>query len=120
MTKILLVDDEENIRLLYSEELKDEGYEVAVASDGHGLIKRIEQESPDVVVLDIKMKEFNGLDLLQKIRAQFYNLPVIICSAYTSFKGELKTYAANDYVVKSSDLTELKNKIKRVLEEHIP
>ncbi|MFH1624257.1 MAG: response regulator [Pseudomonadota bacterium] len=120
MAKILLVDDEESIRLLYSEELKEEGYEVALASDGRDLIRRIEEESPDVVVLDIKIKDLNGLDLLQEVRKKFYNLPVILCSAYTSFKGELKTYAADDYVVKSSDLTELKHKIKRVLEGHIP
>jgi len=120
MAKILIVDDEENIRLFYSEELRDEGYEVVTAKDGYRLIERIKKEKPDVVVLDIKMAGYNGLDLLQEIRREFYDLPVILCSAYSSFKNEFKSVSANAYVVKSSDLTELKRRIKRSLEENIP
>jgi CheY-like chemotaxis protein len=55
MAKILVVDDEEHIRLLYSEELKEEGYDVITAEGGHGLLGRIESDEPDLVVLDIKM-----------------------------------------------------------------
>jgi len=116
MTKILIVDDEESIRLLYSEELTSDGYEVALAEDGHQLIERIGEEKPDVVVLDIKMAGYNGLDLLQAIREEFYDLPVILCSAYSMFKGDLKSIAADYYVVKSSDLSELKRKIDQALE----
>lgn len=116
MAKIMIVDDEESIRLLYSEELIGDGYEVALAEDGHQLIERIEKEKPDVVILDIKMAEYNGLDLLQFIREKFYDLPVILCSAYSMFKGDLKSIAADYYVVKSSDLSELKRKINQALE----
>ncbi len=116
MSKIMIVDDEESIRLLYSEELTSEGFEVALAEDGHQLTERIEKEKPDVVVLDIKMAEYNGLDLLQIIREKFYDLPVILCSAYSMFKGDLKSIAADYYVVKSSDLSELKRKINQALE----
>jgi DNA-binding response OmpR family regulator len=120
MKTILIVDDEEVIRMLYSEELEDEGYRVITASSGHGLIEMIGREKPDLVVLDIKMAEHNGLDLLQVIRKEFYNVPVILCSAYSSFKGDLKSIAADYYVVKSADLGELKQKIKMALEGHIP
>ncbi len=116
MAKIMIVDDEESIRLLYSEELTNDGYDIALAEDGYQLIERIEKEKPDVVVLDIKMAEYNGLDLLQGIREKFYDLPVILCSAYSMFKGDLKSIAADYYVVKSSDLSELKRKISQALE----
>jgi CheY-like chemotaxis protein len=120
MSKVLVVDDEKHIRLLYTEELQEEGYEVAVASDGVGILERIENEQPDVVVLDIKMVSSNGLDVLQEIRNRYYNLPVILCSAYGSYKVDIKSIAADAYVVKSSDLTELKKKIAQVLETTVP
>ena len=114
--KILIVDDEEVILMLYKEELEEEGYDVITTSDGYKLLEKIDEEKPDLVLLDIKMAEYNGLDLLQDIRKTFYNIPVILCSAYSSFKGDLKSIAADYYVVKSSDLTELKQKIKMALE----
>jgi two-component system response regulator (stage 0 sporulation protein F) len=120
MKKILIVDDEEVIRILYTEELEEEGYEVVTTGSGHGLIEVIEVEKPDLVVLDIKMAEHDGLDLLQDIRKDFYNIPVVLCSAYSSFKGDLKSIAADYYVVKSADLSELKQKIRMALEGHIP
>ncbi|HON38106.1 MAG: response regulator [Desulfomonilia bacterium] len=120
MAKVLIVDDEKHIRLLYSEELKEEGYDVALAADGKDILQRIEREKPDVVVLDIKMVSTNGLDVLQEIRNKYYNLPVILCSAYGSYKVDIKSIAADAYVVKSSDLTELKNKIAQVLEASVP
>jgi CheY-like chemotaxis protein len=120
MPKVLIVDDEKHIRLLYAEELEEEGYEVALASDGVEILERIEKEKPDVVVLDIKMVSSNGLDVLQEIRNKFYNLPVILCSAYGSYKVDIKSIAADAYVVKSSDLTELKKKISQVLEACVP
>lgn len=116
MPKVLIVDDEESIRLLYSEELASDGYQVALAEDGHELIERIEREKPDVIILDIKMAGYNGLDLLQNIRERFYDMPVILCSAYSMFKGDLKSVAADYYVVKSSDLSELKRKLSQALE----
>ena len=116
MAKILVVDDEEHIRLLYSEELKEEGYDVITAEGGHGLLERIEQDKPNLVVLDIKMVDYDGLDLLQDIRNKFYDLPVILSTAYDPFKEDMKSIAADFYVVKSFDLTELKKKIQMALE----
>lgn len=116
MAKILIVDDEEHIRYLYSEELSDAGYEVITAENGHLLVEKIEEEKPDLVVLDIKMVDYNGLDLLQDIRNRFYDLPVILCTAYDTFKEDMKSIAADYYVIKSFDLSELKGKIAMALD----
>jgi len=112
----LIVDDEEHIRYLYSEELSEAGYEVITAGSGYKLVETIEKEKPDLVVLDIKMVDYNGLDLLQDIRNKVYDLPVILCTAYDTFKEDVKSIAADFYVIKSFDLTELKNKIAMALE----
>ena len=116
VAKILIVDDEEHIRFLYSEELSEAGYEVITADSGYQLLERIDEERPDLVVLDIKMVDYNGLDLLQDIRNKFYDLPVVLCTAYDTFKEDMKSIAADFYVIKSFDLSELKNKIAMALE----
>ena len=116
MAKILVVDDENILCEIYAEELSNEGYEVVSTSDCEGLIEMIEQNRPDLIVLDIRMGECSGLDLLQDIRNAYYNKPVILCTAYSSFKYDLKSIAADYYVVKSQDLTELKRKINMALE----
>ena len=119
MAKILVVDDEEHIRMLYEEELKEEGYEVATAASGKNILELIEKERPDLIILDIKMADCNGLDVLQEIRNNYYNLPVILSTAYETYKSDIKSMAADAYVVKSFDLTELKNKIKQCLEVRV-
>jgi len=116
MNKILVVDDEESIQIFYVDELTEEGYEVITTDDSSRLMELIEQERPDLIVLDIILGGYNGLDLLQDIRNTYYNLPVILCTAYSTFKYDLKSIAADYYVVKSSDLKELKLKIKMALE----
>ena len=113
--KIMVVDDEKHIRLLYSEELEDEGYQVVTVSNGYKLLEKIESEKPDLVILDIKLGDYDGLDLLQSIRNKFYDMPVGICSAYDTFKEDMKSVAADFYVVRSYDLTELKNNITKTL-----
>lgn len=115
--KILVVDDELHIRMLYQEELQAEGYSV-VTSDGlKPIMELVEQEKPDLVILDIKLEgnPKTGLDLLQTIRATNSALPVILSTAYDSFQHDLKSIAADAYNVKSVDLTSLKETIKSIL-----
>jgi DNA-binding NtrC family response regulator len=116
MAKILLVDDEEYIRRLYTEELSEEGHEVSSLVSGHELLRKIDFFQPEAVILDIKLVDYNGLELLQEIRNRHYDLPVILCSAYDTYKEDQKSIAANYYVVKSFDLSELKMVIQRALE----
>ena len=120
MARILIVDDEEHIRTLYTLELEDEGHTVRALETGKDLPDQIEKFQPEVVVLDIKMVDISGLDVLQEVRNKYYDLPVILCSAYGSYKGDLKSIAADYYVVKSSNLSELKEKIYSALEARIP
>jgi len=115
MKKILVVDDEENIRLLLREELQDEGYAVLTAESGEKAIALVKAERPDLVTLDIKMPGESGLMTLRKIREIDYDLPVILCTAYTSYKTYFSAVAADHYVVKSSDFGELKSKIREIL-----
>jgi DNA-binding response OmpR family regulator len=107
MARILLVDDEQYIRRLYTEELSEEGHEVFTVASGHNLLKRIDSLQPEAVVLDIKLVDYNGLELLQ-----------ILCTAYDTYKEDPKSIAADYYVVKSFDLSELKMAIQRAIEAH--
>ena len=116
MNRILIVDDEKAIQLLFADELTEEGYEVITTGDGSGILKLIEQKRPDLVVLDIKLGKNDGLDLLQDIRNTYYDLSVVMCTAYPDYRFDLKSIAADYYVVKSSDLRELKRKIKMAFE----
>jgi DNA-binding response OmpR family regulator len=116
MNKILVVDDEKSMRILYADELTEEGYQVITHGSSTGLMDLLDHERPDLVLLDIRLGGENGLDLLQDIRNAFYDLPVILCTAYSTFKQDVRSIAADDYVVKSHDMRELKSKVKRVFE----
>lgn len=114
--RILVVDDEKHIRMLYQEELESEGYEVAT-SDGEEAIENVlARENPAVIILDIRLGPGrSGLDLLQTIRSRDARLPVILSTAYDSFQHDLKSIAADFYVVKSVDLSELKDSVRQAL-----
>ncbi len=116
MHRILVVDDEESVQILYEDELTEEGYEVITIGDGSKLMEVIEQKRPDLIVLDIKLGKYDGLDLLQDIRNTYYDLPVILCTAYYDYKYDLKSIAADYYVVKSSNMKNLKAKIRMAIE----
>ena len=115
MKKILVVDDEENIRLLYQEELEEEGYTVDVATNGQEALDKMKTFKPDLITLDIKMPGMDGVETLRRIREVQRDLPVILCSAYGEYKQDLTTWASDAYVIKTSDLTELKGTIRILL-----
>jgi DNA-binding response OmpR family regulator len=118
MARILVVDDEEDIRRYYTEELSDDGHQVSAVATGHELLGVIDPFEPDVVVLDIKLVDYDGLELLKEIRNEYYNLPVILCSAHVTYKYDLGSIGADFCVVKSFDLSELKAMIRRALEPY--
>jgi DNA-binding NtrC family response regulator len=115
MTKILIVDDEINVRKLYSEELRNEGYHTVSASTVREALETVEKEEPDLVILDIKLGEESGIDALMKIAKQRKHLPVILNSAYSIYRDNFQTWAADAYIVKSVDLAPLKEKIRDLL-----
>lgn len=115
MKKIMVVDDEENIRFLYKEELEEEGFVVELAKDGEEALEKLPLFKPDLITLDIKMPGMGGIEALKRIREIERQLPVIICSAYGEYKQDFITWASDAYVVKCADLTELKSTIHRLL-----
>lgn len=115
MSKILVVDDEANICVLYSEELAEEGYDVVTASNTTEAVERLQEGQFDLAVLDIKLKNESGIDLLQKLVKERHDMPVILCSAFSCYKDDFSAWLADGYVVKSGDLSELKLEIARVL-----
>jgi DNA-binding response OmpR family regulator len=117
MKKVLIVEDEENLLKLYKVELEEEGYSVAGAESGEEALKMSEQFEPDLVVLDIKLGDEEGLHVLSDLKHQKKDRPVILNTAYTHFKHDFSSWSADAYVVKSGDMTELKSKIRELLGE---
>ena len=119
MKRILIADDEESLQRLYQEEFEEEGYEVILAGNGKEVLSRLEdpERIPDLIIMDIRMPEMNGIDTLRIIKEKYPQLPVILCSAYSEFKQDFSVWASDDYVVKSSDLTELKETVKKHLKD---
>ena len=117
MKKILVADDEMSIRLLYSEELKEEGYEVYMATNGREALEMVEKIPLDLVILDIKMPEMDGIEALRQIKERRPDLPVVLSTAYGEYRQDFATWASDEYLVKSSDLEDLKAVVKRHLQE---
>ena len=115
MKKILVADDETSIRLLYSEELKEECYEVYQAANGLEALEIVDKIPLDLVILDIKMPEMNGIEALRQIKEKRPDLPVVLSTAYGEYKQDFATWASDDYLVKSSDMEDLKAVVRRYL-----
>ena len=116
MEKILEMDDDRGIRMLYEDELSDEGYKVITHDNVDMLMGTIEKEKPDLIVMDLKLTGCDGLKLLEEVRSTYEDLPVILCTAYPAFALDPRSKAADFIVEKRSDLRELKSKIKLILE----
>jgi len=117
--RLLVVEDEINQGLLYEQELEDDGYEVDVVNSGAEALEVVKINSYDLVILDIGMPEMDGLETLGRLLGIDNKIPVILCTAYPSYKDNFMSWAADAYVVKSMDLTELKEKIKESLSKKI-
>ncbi len=115
--KILVVEDEESLRLLYEEELAAEGYEVITAGNGKEAILQLQEEKPDLVVLDIVMPVMDGIETLGRILGKERKIPIILNTSYPGYREDFMSWAADAYITKSSDLTELKTKIRTLLEK---
>jgi DNA-binding response OmpR family regulator len=115
MTTILLVEDDKNQRLLYEQELRHEGYEVVTASNGKEALEKVQEKLPDIVIMDINMPKMDGIESMGKILSKNKEVPIIINTAYSNYKDSFMSWAADAYIVKTSDLSELKDKIKEVL-----
>lgn len=112
---ILLVEDDVNQRALFEEELCDEGYRVVTAGDGREALSIASQHKPDLVVMDVNMPVMDGLDTMARLLEADRHVPVIIHTAYASYRESFSSWSADAYIVKNSDLTELKNTVRDLL-----
>ncbi len=115
MITILLVEDDKNQRLLYEQELGLEGYEIRTAIDGKDALKKVQEHPLDIIIMDIDLPKMEGIEAMGRIISKSKGIPIIIHTAYSSYKDNYMSWIADAYIVKSSDLTELKNKIKELL-----
>jgi len=117
MRTILVVDDDKNVRLLLETELILEGYRVILASTGLEALKKIKEETPDLLILDIKMPDMHGLQVLKAVRKENKKLPIIICTAYEKMLDDYTIWAGQvaGYLTKPIDLNHLKAIIRKSL-----
>lgn len=113
--KILLVEDEESLRLLYEEELMTEGYEIITANNGREALRQLEEMKPDLIILDIVMPVMDGMEALGQIMGRERRIPIILHTSYPGYREDFMSWAADAYVAKSSDLRELKDTIRELL-----
>ncbi|MCP4633572.1 MAG: response regulator [candidate division Zixibacteria bacterium] len=115
MQNVLVVDDELALGKLYEKELRDEGYNVLLANNANEALRITRDQNIDLVVLDIKMEGKDGLEVLNEFRQNNSDTPVILNSAYSIYKDDFSSWLADAYIVKSSNLDELKNKIRELI-----
>ncbi len=115
---ILVVDDQESIRHFISKNLEDEGYDVKCASGGKEALAAIRGTAPDLVLLDLRLPDVNGLEVLRKSREEDKDLCVIIMTAFGDVESAVKAmkYGAFDYVNKPINLDQLQLMVEKALE----
>ncbi|HIE51386.1 MAG TPA: response regulator [Armatimonadetes bacterium] len=113
--QLLVVEDDESEGLYYKLALEREGYVVDVVDSADAAVAYVREHPPDAVILDINMPEKDGIEALGEMMAINPKLPVIINTAYSAYKDNFMTWSAVAYVVKSSDLTELKEVVGKVV-----
>lgn len=119
--KVLVVDDEPNIVQTLKDRLEMNDFEVCTAYNGSDGLKLAQQESPDVILLDVVMPIMNGLEMLETLRKQPWgaNICVIMLTARSQAQdvNRATTCGISDYIIKPFDLSELLEKIERISEQ---
>ena len=119
LKKVLVADDEPAIRKLYERELRKEGYEVLFATNGQEAIQMVREGHPDVIVMDIRMPGMDGIEAMSRILEEDNQLPVIINTAFSSYKENFLSWSADAYLTKSADLAELKGTIRNIIDQRL-
>jgi DNA-binding response OmpR family regulator len=111
MPNLLIVEDDVSLRKLYEAEFAEEGYTVTSVSSGEEAIEKLRAAPPEAVILDIRLGGMDGLDVLRRVLLEQPGVAVVLNSAYPSYKQSFASWSADGYVVKSGDLTELKQTV---------
>ena len=122
MKRIIVADDEANIRLLLEAVLSEEGYQVTAVATGREALRKILKEDFDLGVFDIKMPDMNGLELIQRIRELKKTFPVVVCSAFKHLQDDyvIGTSGIAAYLTKPLNLEDFKKRIKEILDPGQP
>jgi DNA-binding response OmpR family regulator len=115
MADILIIDDEFYVRKLYTEFLSREGYNVSSVTNCHDALEAVKKEKFDLVILDIELQDSNGLEILRQLKNENPGLLVILNTAFSIYKSDFSTWIADAYIMKSSDLNPLNDKINELL-----
>ncbi|MDP3787537.1 MAG: response regulator, partial [Candidatus Omnitrophota bacterium] len=117
MERILVVDDDKDLRFNLSSILKDEGYDVLAVEDGREALKTVQRNCPNLVLLDIRLPSMNGMEILEKFKRIDKDLIIIMLTADAEVKDAVKAMklGAFDYVTKPFDNEELILIIKKAL-----
>ncbi|NLN39868.1 MAG: sigma-54-dependent Fis family transcriptional regulator [Smithella sp.] len=117
MDRILIVDDELNMRLVLEAMLKKEGYEVACASDGIEALQTLKSGRTTAVITDLKMPRMDGMELLERLGSEYPDLPVIMITAHGTVATAVEALkkGALDYITKPFELDEIKNVVSKAV-----
>ena len=120
MSKIMIVDDDPNIRELVCVLLKDGGFDACEAQDGRDALQRIMAENPDLAIVDLMMPNMDGYALCRKLRQYYENLPVLMLTARAELPSKLKGFeaGADDYLTKPFEGEELLMRIRALLRRY--
>jgi len=116
LPNIIVIDDDKNIRLLYKKELDREGYEVSLVASAKDALEEVIKKKYRVAIIDIEMPDMSGLELISQIKELSPHTMTILNSAYSIYKSDFKSWMADAYVIKSSDIEPLKQKIKELID----
>ncbi|MFI5166860.1 MAG: response regulator [Thermoanaerobaculales bacterium] len=114
-SRLLFVDDDEGFLELYRAAFSRDGYVVETTGTVEGARQCLTEGNIDLVVLDIRLGETSGLALLREIKAGDARLPVVLSTAYARYQDDFSSWLADAYIVKSSDLGDLKQAVARCL-----
>jgi DNA-binding response OmpR family regulator len=117
--RVLVVDDEQPVRVTLKEVLSREGYEVLIASDGQEALQVMGDTAVDLVMVDLKMEGIDGLTLVGEIKERWPTTVLIILTGYATLESALKAlrYGAHDYLLKPSGPEDIKRSVRQGLEK---
>jgi DNA-binding response OmpR family regulator len=119
MAKILVVDDEEHIVMILKDSLEFSGFQVITAYNGVEALERVEQDNPDLIILDIGMPKLDGWEVCRRLKSneKTRQIPIIILTAYAQTSDQRKgaNLGADRFITKPCDLTYLVEEINTLL-----
>lgn len=115
---ILLAEDEESARFLYTEELEEAGYHVLTAENGLQVLGTLEDCPVDLLITDIKMPDMHALEMIPRVRSEHPDLPILVASAFKGMEEDfsLKSFNISGFFPKPVNMDALKKKIQEIAE----